>query len=185
MSTADDRLTGGVGGKGVLVLSRWIASFCWAYLTWTVLSWTLSVEQIGVGIAVSAFAATMCAQLGPMAGPWQVLRPRRAAALVRMAGYVLVRMVRANLALSRRIWAPRMPLPSGMVVVPTTARTDGALTAVGILTSVIVDSQLVDLNRPRGELQYHVVSADRTDPEDNRRRINAPIEDRLTPMVAP
>lgn len=173
-----------IAGKGVLVLSRWTALFCWAYLIWTVLSWTLSVEQIGVGVAVSAFAAVLCAPLGPMAGPWKILRPRRAAALARMAGYVLVRMVRANVALSRRIWARRMPLPSGMVVVSTAAGTDAALTAVGILTSVIVDSQLVDLDRARGELQYHVVSADSTDPERNRRRINAPIEDHLTPVVA-
>ena len=168
----------------MLVLSRWTALFCWAYLTWTVLSWTLSVEQIAVGAAVSAFTAALCAPLGPVAGPWKILRPRRAAALALMAGYVLVRMVGANVALSRRIWARRMPLPSGMLVVPTAGDTDGALTAVGVLSSVIVDSQLVDLDRARGELQYHVVSADSTDPEHNRGRINAPIEDRLTPVVA-
>jgi multicomponent Na+:H+ antiporter subunit E len=72
-----------------------------------------------------------------------------------------------------------------MLVVPTAARTDGALTVVGVLTSVIVDSQLVDVDRDRSELQYHVVSVESTDPQANRRRINAPIEERLTPVVAP
>jgi multicomponent Na+:H+ antiporter subunit E len=172
-------------GNVGFVLERWAALFCWAYLTWTTLSWTFSVEQIAVGVALSALAAAICAPLGPVAGPWKILRPRRAIALARLGWYVLVRMVQANVALSRRIWARRMPLPSGMLVVPTAARTDGALTVVGVLTSVIVDSQLVDVDRDRSELQYHVVSVESTGPQANRRRINAPIEERLTPVVAP
>jgi multicomponent Na+:H+ antiporter subunit E len=151
---------------------RWLAAFAWAYLTWTVLSWTASGEAIVVGLVLSALTAVACAPLGPLAGPWQVLVPRRAVGLVRLAGHVVVRMIAANLALTRRIWTPRLPLPSGMLVVPTTAGTDGELAAVGLLTSVIVDSQLVDLDRDRDELQYHVVDAQRHD-------INGPVEARI------
>lgn len=160
------------------MLRRWLAVFGWAYLTWTVLSWTASVEAIVVGLVLSALTAVACAPLGPLAGPWQGLAPRRAIGLVRLAGHVLVRMIAANLALTRRIWTPRLPLPSGMVVVSTTARTDGEYATVGLLTSVIVDSQLVDLDRDRQELQYHVVDA-------NRRQINAAVEARIERLTRP
>jgi multicomponent Na+:H+ antiporter subunit E len=159
---------------------RWLAVFCWAYLTWAVLSWTLTIEQVLIGVLLSALTALACAPLGPVAAPWSVLRPRRVAALARLAAVVAVRVVRANVALSQRIWSPRLPLRSGMIIVPTTARGDAALAAVGVLTSVIVDSQLVDLDRVRHELQYHGVWIDSTDSGRNRERINAPIEERLS-----
>jgi multicomponent Na+:H+ antiporter subunit E len=154
------------------VLRRWVAVFGWAYLTWTVLSWTASVEAIVVGLALSALTAVACAPLGPLAGPWQGLSPRRAVGLFSLAGHVLVRMIAANIALTRRIWTPRRPVPSGMLVVPTTARSDGEYAAVGLLTSIIVDSQLVDLDRDRQQLQYHVV-------DTQEREINAAVEARI------
>lgn len=160
-------------------MTRWLAAFGWAYLTWTVLSWTASVEAIVVGLVLSALAALACAPLGPLAGPWEVLSPRRAPALGRLGGHVLIRMITANIAMTRRIWTPRRPVPSGMLIVPTSARTDGEYAAVGVLTSVIVDSQLVDLDRQRSELQYHAVAVDSTDPAANRSRINEPVETRI------
>ncbi len=151
------------------MVGRWLAIFCWAELTWTLLTWTATVEQIGVGVAVSAAAAFACAPLGRVAGPWVLLSPRRAWALLRLGALAGTRVVGANLALSRRIWSRAMPLPSGMVITRTAARTDGELTAVGLITSLIVDSQLVDLDRYRHELQYHVVAVGGGDP-------NAPVE---------
>jgi multicomponent Na+:H+ antiporter subunit E len=166
-------------GHLAAVLARWWKLFCWSYLIWTVLSWTRSVEQVVVGALLSGLTALVCAPLGPVAGPWAGLRPRRLVGFARLAGVVLVRVVRANLTLSRRIWSPRLPLRSGMIIVPTDARADGELATVGLLTSVIVDSQLVDIDRARHELQYHGVWIDGTDGRRNRARINATIEERL------
>jgi multicomponent Na+:H+ antiporter subunit E len=161
------------------VLARFWALFWWSYLIWTILSWTLSVEQVVAGALLSALTALVCARLGPVAGPWRLLAPRRAVALLGLAGVVMLRVARANLALSRRIWSPRLPLSSGMVRVPTEARGDGALATVGLLTSVIVDSQLVDIDRARHELQYHGVWIESTDPRRNRSRVNGPVESHL------
>jgi multicomponent Na+:H+ antiporter subunit E len=83
-------------------------------------------------------------------------------------------VVRANIGLARRIWSPRLRLASGMVIVPTDAQTDGELAAVGLLTSLVVDNQLVDLDRSRHALQYHAVEV----PTD-RRSIIAKIEPRV------
>jgi multicomponent Na+:H+ antiporter subunit E len=69
-----------------------------------------------------------------------------------------------------------------MVVVPTGARTDGELAAVGLLTSLIVDNQIVDLDRERHELQYHAVDVPPPDPDQARAGINEPVE-RFLPTI--
>jgi multicomponent Na+:H+ antiporter subunit E len=78
-----------------------------------------------------------------------------------------------------------LPVPSGMLVVPTTAQTDGEYAAVGMLTSLIVDSQIVDVDRERAELQYHAVAVAGTDPAANRDRINGPVEARIKRLTRP
>jgi multicomponent Na+:H+ antiporter subunit E len=102
---------------------------------------------------------------------------------VRLIGATLVRIVVANVDLARRIWSPARPLRSGMLIVPTTQRTDGGLAASGLITSLIVGNQIVDVDRERNQLQYHAVElphGNRKHPEDD---VNAPIERLLGPLV--
>ncbi|MGH9098983.1 MAG: Na+/H+ antiporter subunit E, partial [Acidimicrobiales bacterium] len=103
----------------------------------------------------------------------------RAAGFLTLFADALLRVVRANCSLARRIWLPSLPLRSGMVVVPTAMRSEGGLAAVGVVTSVIVDNQIVDLDVARHELQYHAVFVEPGGPQENRAVVNGPIEDRL------
>jgi multicomponent Na+:H+ antiporter subunit E len=147
----------------------------WCYLVWLLLTWTATVEQFVVGALISALVTVVGASLGNLAGPWRVLSPSRALAVARLIAVVAARVVVANVRLARLVWSRRPDPPSGMVIVSTDERSDGGLTAVAVFTSVVVDSQLVDLDRERHELQYHAVWASE-DQEANHRRINAPIE---------
>ena len=109
--------------------------------------------------------------------------PRRFVGVQRLITAALRRIVLANIELARRIWAPSRSLSSGMVIVPTQERTDGGLAATGLISSLIVDNQIVDINRERSELQYHAVAVphgNRQHPEDD---INAPVERLLRPIV--
>ncbi|WP_199487085.1 Na+/H+ antiporter subunit E [Actinomadura logoneensis] len=137
---------------------RAAAPAAWAFLVWILLTWKFTAEQLLIGVAASTAAGLLVAPLGKAAGPWALLRPRR----LRAAGELLVHtawwIVVANVRLARRIWAPSRPLRSGMVVVPTRERGDAGVTTVALLTSVIVDNQLVDLDTRRGLLQYHAVA---------------------------
>lgn len=151
---------------------RWaIYLWCWCELTWTLLTWTLTPEQIITGAVISAAVASACAPLGSVAPPWALLRPRRLRAAAVLAVQSVARITRANLRLTRAIWSRSGP-PSGMIIVETDARADAELTIVGILTSLAVDSQLVDLDRRRHELQYHALFAAGVD----RDRVNGPVE---------
>jgi multicomponent Na+:H+ antiporter subunit E len=155
---------------------RALANASWAYGVWLLLTWTATAEQLIFGAALAVLVGVALAPLGPVPGLWRFLTPRRLAASVRLGGYAVVAIVRANVMLARRILAPSRPLRSGMVVVPTDARTDGELAATGIITSLIVDNQIVDLDRSAGLLQYHAVAVPQGDPADT---INRPVERRL------
>jgi multicomponent Na+:H+ antiporter subunit E len=164
------------------ILARLVALWCWAYLVWVLLTWTLTVEQLLFGVVVAIAVAVALAPLGEVAGPWRLLRPRALAGgawlLIAAAGRVLL----ANLRLSRRIWDPRRPLASGMVITPTQERQDWGLAAVGVISSLIVDNQLTDLDARAGELQYHAVAVPDGAAEQAREQINGPVEDLLKPF---
>lgn len=161
---------------------RAVALACWCYAVWLLLTATLTLEQLLFGAVISTAVGCVLAPLGEVAGPWRLLRPRAFIALVALLATALGRMLLANLRLAKRVWSPSLPLADGMVIVSTRERTAAGLTAVGLITSSIVDNQIVDLDPERGELQYHAVdvtgmSADT--PERNREGVNAPIERRL------
>jgi multicomponent Na+:H+ antiporter subunit E len=158
---------------------RITALVVWSFGVWVLLTWTRTWGQLLFGAGLAVVVALACAPLGTVGEPWRLLGPRRAVSLLMLSVEVAIRIVRANVGLARRIWSPSRPLRSGMIVVPTRARGEGALTAVGILTSVIVDNQLVDLDRRSNELQYHAVWIRSEDPEVARGQVNGPVEDRL------
>jgi multicomponent Na+:H+ antiporter subunit E len=164
------------------MLIRVLALWCWAYLVWVLLTWTLTAEQLLFGAAIAATVAVALAPLGEVAGPWRLLRPGALAGGARLLVVAAGRSLLANLRLSRRIWDPRRTLASGMVIVPTRERTDWGLAATGVISSLIVDNQIADLDAHAHELQYHAVAVPEGRPEQAREQINGPVEDLLAPF---
>ncbi|WP_253843061.1 Na+/H+ antiporter subunit E [Mycobacterium colombiense] len=153
-----------------------LALAVWAFLVWILLSWTATVENVLVGAVVALGCGFAFAPLGEVVGPWTALRPRRLVALGMLGASCAARIVVANLSLTRRILSPSRPLHSGMVIVSTKARSDGELAATGLLTSLVVDNQFVDLDRDRRQLQYHAMAV----PDGPAREsVNAPLERRV------
>lgn len=142
--------------------SRLVAAsslFVWGYSSWLVLTWTVQAEQLICGALVSALtAAILLPVMDGVVRPWALFHPRRAMGAIRLLLVCAVRIALANVKLARRIWSPSRPLRPGMVVVPTGTTDESGLVGVGILSSLIVDNQLVDLDRGERLLQYHAVS---------------------------
>ncbi|WP_051579705.1 Na+/H+ antiporter subunit E [Pseudonocardia acaciae] len=128
----------------------------WAsgFLAWVLLTGTFTVEHLAFGVGAAALVAAGLAPLYPTAG----LRPRALARAVGTAVVTLGRVVVANIRLAARIWRSGRPSASGMVVVRTSVRSVAGLAAVGVMSSLVVDNQLVDVDRHGGELQYHTVT---------------------------
>jgi multicomponent Na+:H+ antiporter subunit E len=155
---------------------RTFALACWCYPVWVLLTWTRTAEQLLFGAGICLLVGFALAPLGPVPGPWRLLVPCNALAALRLLATAAVRVPVANVRLAARIWRPSRPLRSGMVVVPTRERSDLGLTTVGLVTSLIVDNQIVDLDRRRNLLQYHAVDVPDGSPQDKRAAINEPVE---------
>lgn len=169
-------------GDGDLWSARLFAWWTWSYAVWVLLLWTLTAEVLLTGAVVSAVLAAALAWTGPVTGPWAVLRPRVAFGLVRLLTVSAARIVRANVVLTRLIWRRRPAPRSGMVVVPTRMRTDAAVGATGLLTSLAVDNQVTDVDLEQRELLYHVVEIPDEDPYAS---VNGPTERLLQPLDRP
>jgi len=160
-------------------LARLLAMALWAFAVWVVLTWTRTLEQLAFGAVFAVAVALLLTPVGPVVGPWKALSPRRLIGLLWLLVECAGRIVQANLSLARRIWNPRLPLHPGMVIVPTRSRGDGELTAVGLLTSLIVDNQVVDVDRSRRALLYHAIAVPPGSPDKVRESINGRVEDLL------
>lgn len=155
---------------------RYLAATLWAYLVWNLLTWTATVENLAVGLGVCLAAAAAIAAAGTVVPPWRLLEPRRLAGALWLSAVVLAGIVRENVRLARRICLPSRPIASGMVIAPTDARTDGEVAAVGLITSLVVDNQIIDVDRARHLLQFHGVALPPPGPQHAREAINGPVE---------
>jgi multisubunit Na+/H+ antiporter MnhE subunit len=153
----------------------------WCVMTWLLLAWTVTVESVLVGAVVAGLVSLSLAPLGAVLPPWRLLAPRRLFAIGRLIATVAVLVLRANIRLARRAWSRSLPLATGMVVVPTRLRGEGAQAGVSLITSLVVDNQLVDLDLSRYELLYHCLDVP---PADRRYdEINGAVEHRLVVLA--
>jgi multicomponent Na+:H+ antiporter subunit E len=146
----------------------------WCFAAWVLFTWTLTLEVLLVGAVAALAIALAIAPVGRVAAPWRLLR--RPFRLVALVATVARRMVVANVGLARRVWRPRLVVPSGIVVVRTRVTTDGELCGVGVLTSLVVDNQVMDVDRRRHRLLYHAVAVPPADHGERYAAVNGPIE---------
>jgi multicomponent Na+:H+ antiporter subunit E len=148
------------------------------YATWVLLTWTMTAEVLIVGavlaLAVTAATLPLLADTGRMR-----VTPGRIGQVLMLAARTLPQILVANLALARRIWSPSLPIRTGMVTVPTKARSDAGLCAVGVVTSLIVDNQIVDLDRANHRLLYHAVVVPEGGDEAAYDAINGTVDRRI------
>lgn len=155
----------------------------WAFAVWLLLTWTVTAEQLAFGAGLAVAVGLALCPIGEVARPWRLADPRVLAALAGLLVTSLARVVRANVALAARIWAPSRPLRSGMVIVPTSARGTAEVGGTGLITSLIVDNQIVDVDVKRMEMQYHAVAVPPGDAAKKSESINAPTERWLARLI--
>ena len=155
--------------------ARVLGVTAWCLAIWLLLLGTVSVETIVVGLVVALVISIGLSGLDVLV-PWRLLTPARLFPLCLLCADSAARIVKANLTLARIVWRPRLQLATGMVVVPTRMRGDVELAGIAIITSLIVDNQIVDVDRARHELLYHCIEV----PQGDRyAAINGPVERRL------
>lgn len=147
----------------------------WCYLVWLLLTSPSTVESAAIGLVVSLLIAGSLVPLGSVVPPWRAVR------MLRLVPFVAYKILRANLSLARRIWTPSLPLATGVVVVRSRFGDADRVAAVGIVSSLIVDNQIIDLDRSRRELAYHCIAVP---PRDRRYEdIIGPLERRIAALT--
>ena len=154
-----------------------VVAFC--YFVWTLLTWTLTLENLAVGAAVSALVTAAMLPLLADTGTIRIT-PLRVAKAMTLGALVAKNIVVANAVLARRIWSPSRPIRTGMVEVPTKVRSDAGLCAVGVITSLIVDNQIIDVDRARHTMLYHAIVVPDADAAYDE--VNGPVDRRIADM---
>lgn len=153
--------------------------FALCYFVWTLLTWTVTLENLVVGAAVSVLVTAAMLPLLADTGTIRITPRKMARALV-LGALVARNIVVANVVLARRIWSPSRPIRTGMVVVPTKVRSDAGLCAVGVITSLIVDNQIIDVDRARHTMLYHAIVVPDADAAYDE--VNGPVDRRIADM---
>ena len=60
--------------RGPGIAMRLLGLWCWGYLVWALLTWTLTLEQVLFGAFIAAVVAVALAPLGDVAGPSEAMR---------------------------------------------------------------------------------------------------------------
>jgi len=157
------------------LIARTAALFAWCYLVWLLLTLTPTVEVFLVGVPVGLLCAALLAPLAPAAGPWRLLRPATALHWLRATVRLGASIVRANVMMARLVWTRNVRPPSGMVVVPSRTGDTDLLATTGLLSSLVVDNQVVDVDPSRSELMYHCIEVPPED-ADAYDLVNGPVE---------
>jgi multicomponent Na+:H+ antiporter subunit E len=141
-------------------------------LAWVALTgqFTLANWVVGLGLGY-ALLWLMQRALGPLHA-FAIARRVPAFAL-----FFLWELVKANLAVTATVLAPRRNLRPGIVAVPLEARTDGEITLLANLITLTPGSLTLDVSTDRRVLYVHTLHLD--DADGLRRDIKEGFERRL------
>ena len=120
---------------------------------WLLLNQAISPSQILLGTAVALIGGWALAALEPPKA-----RPRRLAAILRLAALVFADIVRSNIAVGRIILGlERRQWSSGFVAIPLDLRDPYGLAVLACIITSTPGTLWVDFNEASGTLTIHVL----------------------------
>jgi multicomponent K+:H+ antiporter subunit E len=123
-------------------------------LTWLLLNTTASIGHIVLGTALSGFLLATAAQLRPLQP-----KMRKGYVLVRLAGLVLIDVVRSNIGVARVIlgFVGNRVVGSGFIQVPLDLRDPHGLATLAMIITVTPGTVWVELTADKSTLTIHVL----------------------------
>jgi len=121
-------------------------------LLWLVLNQSLSLGHVLLGLVVAPVGAWTLGRLQVPPG-----RIRRTAAILRLAGLVLVDIVRSNLAVARIVLGRHRGMTSGFVRIPLELRHPYGLATLACIITATPGTLWVGLDEAEGTLTIHVL----------------------------
>jgi multicomponent Na+:H+ antiporter subunit E len=150
-----------------------------SFLTWMVLTGSLSPFDILWGLIVSIIIARFSYRLVAFELPRWIVSPRRWVYFIHVMVEFVRQLVMQNVSLSIRVLRPDMSIRPGIVAVPTKLRGDINLTVLGSLMSLTPDTVTIDIDQAEGLVYVHWIDVKTTDPDGIRRLLATDLEDRI------
>lgn len=150
----------------------------WLLLTfvWIAISSSLAIKSIATGALISAVLAYLFARKFEI---WRGIRfsPRRLYHFILYMGVFLRELVRANINMMRYVYAPRIDVDPGVVMVKTGLKSPIGRLALANSISLTPGSLVLDISEEG--LTVHCLDMRTVDPDDASRTIAGPFEKHL------
>jgi len=148
-----------------------IAMFLVALAAWCLLSWSVSIQHLAVGVVVSLIVAVSVGDLF-ISRPHMMTHPVRWLNLVFVYAPLLAwECVKANFDVAYRVLNPGLPVRPGIVRIRTSLRSDTGLTFLANSITLTPGTMTVDVDADEGILYIHWINVSSDDPAERARRI--------------
>lgn len=160
------------GGTGEV-----LATFIVSMGAWLLLTWSVALQDLILGVGVSAITAIFTYRLAGLSLATWWLSPRRWAAFLQLAIIVLWQLIMQNLSLVYRTFHPKLLINPGIVAVPIRLRSDFALTVLNNVMCLTPDTVVLDVDTEAGLMYVHWIDVQTQDPRQARELLVADMED--------
>jgi len=148
-----------------------IAMFLVALAAWILLSWSVSLQHLVVGVVVSLIVAVSVGDLF-VTRPHMMTHPLRWLNLVFVYAPLLAwECVKANFDVAYRVLNPGLPVKPGIVRIKTSLRSDTGLTFLANSITLTPGTMTVDVDAEKGILYIHWINVSSDDPAERASRI--------------
>lgn len=148
-----------------------IAMFLVALAAWILLSWSVTLQHLVVGVVVSLIVAVSVGDLF-VSRPHMMTHPLRWLNLVFVYAPLLAwECVKANFDVAYRVLNPGLPVKPGIVRIKTSLRSDTGLTFLANSITLTPGTMTVDVDAEKGILYIHWINVSSDDPAERASRI--------------
>ena len=147
-----------------------IVTFIISLFLWLLLSFSLDLQHICIGIIVAFLVAYMMGDMFTNE-PVKWFQPRRYFWFVFYLGVFIWECLKANIDVAIRVLHPKLPINPGIVRVKTSLKTETAITFLANSITLTPGTFSVDIDEEEGYLYIHWIDVKTKDIEEASRLI--------------
>jgi multicomponent Na+:H+ antiporter subunit E len=147
-------------------VAHYLTTFIACGVLWLLLTGSFAPVDLLWGVAVCTGVAMLTYRFTAFGAPRWMQRPRGWLAFVRLLIEFVRQIIVQNVTLSRRVFAPNMPIKPGIVAVPYNIQGDVPLTILSSLMTLTPDTVVVDIDQKKRMMYIHWIDVQSTDPQE-------------------
>ncbi len=151
-------------------MSSKLILFILAFIVWILLTFSLDIQHLIVGVFVSLFVSFMSGDLFTKR-PHVFKHPQRYFWFLLYIPLFIWECFKANLDVALRVIRPSLPINPGIIKVNTSLRSETGLTFLANSITLTPGTLTVDIDKEKGVLYVHWIDVKTKDREEATQRI--------------